>query len=87
MLRQFQDLLTDTCLPRIRFHDLRHTTATLLLGEGVHPKIVSEMLGHSSVGITLVLYSHASPTMHRQAATTLSSILLGAEAGEETTGS
>jgi integrase len=41
-----------------RFHDLRHTCATLLLTKGVHPKIVSEMLGHSSVSITLDIYSH-----------------------------
>lgn len=60
-------LLARARLPRIRLHDLRHTAATLMLGKGVHPKIVSEMLGHSTVGITLDLYSHVTPTMQRQA--------------------
>jgi integrase len=48
-------------VPPMRFHDLRHTAATLMLSRGVHPKIVSEMLGHSTVAITLDLYSHAPP--------------------------
>lgn len=50
-------------LPYIRFHDLRHTAATLMLLQGVHPKVVSEMLGHASVAITLTLYSHVLPDM------------------------
>jgi integrase len=65
--RAFPRLLGDAGLPRIRFHDLRHTAATLLLGQGIHPKIVSEMLGHTSIGITLDLYSHATPTIQREA--------------------
>jgi integrase len=52
----------------VRFHDARHTTATLLLGQGVHPKVVSDMLGHSTVAITLDVYSHVTPAMHREAA-------------------
>jgi integrase len=55
-------------LPRVRFHDLRHAHATLLLLQGVHPKIVSERLGHASVGITLDTYSHVLPSMQSQAA-------------------
>jgi integrase len=55
-------------LPRIRFHDLRHAHATHLLGAGVHPKIASERLGHSRVGITLDLYSHVMPGMQEEAA-------------------
>jgi len=55
-------------LPVIRFHDLRHTAATLMLRQGVHPKMASEMLGHSTIAITLDLYSHITPTMQRQAA-------------------
>jgi integrase len=47
-------------LPRIRFHDLRHTHASHMLASGVHPKIASERLGHSRVGITLDLYSHVT---------------------------
>jgi integrase len=53
--------------PHIRFHDLRHTAATLLLLAGVHPKVVSEMLGHASIAITLDLYSHVLPDMQREA--------------------
>lgn len=64
----FHPLLERAELPRIRFHDLRHTAATLLLRRGVNPKIVSEMLGHSSVSITLDIYSHVTPDMQQQAA-------------------
>lgn len=75
--RSFHRLLERAGLCRIRFHDLRHTAATLLLGQGVHPKIVSEMLGHSQVGITLDLYSHVTPTMQRQAVEALDAVLGG----------
>jgi integrase len=57
-----------TTLPRIRFHDLRHSHATHLLAGNVHPKIASERLGHSKVGITLDLYSHVLPGMQADAA-------------------
>jgi len=57
-----------TTLPRVRFHDLRHTHATQLLKNGVHPKIAQERLGHSSIGITLDLYSHVMPGMQEDAA-------------------
>ncbi|MFN8186366.1 MAG: site-specific integrase [Gaiellales bacterium] len=55
-------------LPRIRLHDLRHTHATLALQAGVHPKVVSERLGHADVGLTLNVYSHAIPALHETAA-------------------
>ena len=55
-------------LPKVRFHDLRHAHATLLLLQGVHPKIVSERLGHASIGITLDTYSHVLPSLQSQAA-------------------
>ena len=55
-------------LPRVRVHDLRHTAATLLLGQGVHPKVVQELLGHSSVTLTLDTYSHVLPGLHADAA-------------------
>ena len=58
-------------LPRVRFHDLRHSHATQLLASGVHPKIASERLGHASVGITLDLYSHVTETMQSEAAAKL----------------
>ncbi len=61
-------LLDGLGLPRIRFHDLRHTHATQLLAAGVHPKIASERLGHSTIGITLDLYSHVMPGMQADAA-------------------
>ena len=48
-------------LPDTRFHDLRHTCATLLLTKGVHPKVVSELLGHANISITLDTYSHVIP--------------------------
>src|SRR5439155_7418972 len=54
-------------LPHVRFHDLRHAHATLMLLQGVHPKVVSERLGHASVGITLDTYSHVLPTMQSEA--------------------
>ena len=59
----------------MQFHDLRHTAASLMLDQGVHPKIVSEMLGHSGVGITLDLYSHVTPSMQAQAADAVDSLL------------
>ncbi len=59
--------LKRTGLPHVRFHDLRHAHATLLLLKGVHPKVVSERLGHASVGITLDLYSHVLPSMQQDA--------------------
>jgi integrase len=55
-------------LPPVRFHDLRHGHATLMLLQGIHPKVVSERLGHSSIGITLDIYSHVLPTMQVEAA-------------------
>jgi integrase len=58
----------NTSLPRIRLHDLRHAHATHLLASGVHPKVASERLGHSKVGITLDLYSHVLPNMQTDAA-------------------
>lgn len=54
-------------VPEIRFHDLRHTQATLLLAANVHPKVVAERLGHSRVGITLDTYSPVLPHMQRLA--------------------
>jgi integrase len=76
--RDLRRVLTRSGLPRIRFHDLRHTAATILLGRGVHPKLVSEMLGHADVRITLDLYSHVTPTMHREAAAVFDKVLEGA---------
>lgn len=75
MRRSFLPLLKEAGLPRIRFHDLRHTAATLLMGQSVHAKVVAEMLGHSRISTTLDLYSHVTPTMQRQAAEALDRVL------------
>ena len=64
----FKPLLERASLPQVRFHDLRHTCATLLLSKNVNPKVVSEMLGHASIAITLDTYSHVLPTMQDSAA-------------------
>jgi integrase len=80
--KRFGPLLTKAGLPHVRFHDLRHTAATLLLASGEHPKVVSAMLGHSTIRTTLDLYSHVSDAMTRQAARTMDR-LLGWEAEPE----
>jgi integrase len=73
--RGFLQLLHRATLPRIRFHDLRHTCATLLLIARVNPKVVSEMLGHASVSITLDIYSHVIPDMQQDAAAIMAAVL------------
>ena len=75
MVRQFKHLLADAGVPPIRFHDLRHTAATLLLSARVNPKVVSEMLGHASIGITLDIYSHVLPDMQAHAAAEMDAAL------------
>jgi integrase len=66
--RSWKPLLKKADLPPdTRFHDLRHTCATLLLTKGVHPKIVQELLGHSTISITLDTYSHVLPNMQEKA--------------------
>jgi integrase len=73
--RSLAPLLKRAGLPHIRFHDLRHTCATLLLGKGVHPKFVQELLGHATIAITLDTYSHVLPSMGDQAATAMQEVL------------
>jgi len=73
--RSLKPLLRRAELRPIRFHDLRHTCATLLLGKDINPKIVSEMLGHASVRITLDIYSHLLPDMQEKAAKALEDVL------------
>jgi len=75
LVGRYRRLIASACVPVIRFHDLRRTSATLLLAEEVHPKVVSERLGHSDVGITLNRYSHVTPDMQRQAADMLDAAL------------
>lgn len=66
--RSFHPLLRQLGLPEIRFHDLRHSHATLLLQQGVNPKLVQERLGHSTINLTLDTYSHVLPNMQDQVA-------------------
>ena len=73
----FNRLVRDSELPRIRLHDLRHTHATLALQAGVHPKVVSERLGHAGIGITLDTYSHAIPAMEIDAAERVAALVAG----------
>lgn len=62
-------------LPRIRVHDLRHTTATVLLEAGVYPKLVQHLLGHSTVALTLNTYSHVTPGLSGEVARTMDRLL------------
>lgn len=71
--------VTASKLPRIRFHDLRHSHATIMLAANVHPKIVSERLGHSRVAITLDTYSHVIPGMQEEAAAAIDAAFGGAK--------
>jgi len=64
-------------VPRINFHSVRHTHATLALQAGVHPKVVSERLGHSTIAITLDTYSHAIPAMQEEAAEKIARLVFG----------
>lgn len=70
--RHFFPLLEAASLPRIRFHDLRHSAATLYLAADTHPKVVQEMLGHSSISLTLDTYSHTVANMQPQAVEAMS---------------
>ena len=71
----FHPILEKARLPKIRVHDLRHTCASLLLLQGENPRVVQELLGHSSVSITLQLYSHVLPSLKKQIAKTMDRIL------------
>lgn len=79
----FHSALERADLEKIRVHDLRHTVATLLLKAGEHPKVVQEILGHSSIAITLDLYSHVAPGMHDQAISRLDQALRDAQPDRE----
>jgi integrase len=72
---RFQRLVYRADVPRIRLHDLRHTHATHALQAGVHPKVISERLGHSTIAVTLDTYSHVLPSMQREAAEAVAALL------------
>lgn len=75
--REFERVIGQLDVPRVRLHDLRHTHATLALKAGVHPKVVSERLGHATVGVTLDLYSHVVPALARDAAEQIMRVAYG----------
>ncbi len=75
VLDPLKALLKKAGLPDIRFHDLRHSTATLLLSEGVHPKVVQELLGHNNISMTMDVYSHVLPGMQQDAISRLNTTL------------
>lgn len=75
LFRHFQEIIKQAELPRIRFHDIRHTAATLMFKEGIHPKVVQEILGHSSISLTLDTYSHVIPSMQEEVASKLNTLL------------
>jgi integrase len=73
--RDYRQILTVAGLPHIRIHDLRHTAATLLLIQGVHPRVVMELLGHSQIAVTMNIYSHVVPALRKEAANQMDAIL------------
>jgi len=75
LYREFKEALQQTKLPDIRFHDLRHTSATLLLQQGTHPKVVQERLGHADISLTLNTYSHVLPSIQEEAAEKLDKLI------------
>jgi integrase len=76
-MRDYYPLLARAGLPRIRFHDLRHSTASLLIRLGVPSKIVSDILGHSSIEVTNDTYTHIEPALQREAIRELERALRG----------
>lgn len=66
--REFKKLLGKAGLPSVRLHDLRHTAASLLVAQGVPPRVVMEILGHSQIARTMNTYSHVAPEVSREAA-------------------
>ena len=72
-----KDICGKAAISGIRFHDLRHTHATMLMKQGVNPKVVQERLGHSSISVTLDVYSHVVPGMQELAALAIDAALAG----------
>lgn len=83
VVARFKTLLKRGGLPAIRFHDLRHSAATILLSLGVHPKVVQELLGHNQISMTMDIYSHVLPGMQRDAMVKLSDALQEPPENEE----
>jgi integrase len=83
VVEEFKLLLKRAELPDIRFHDLRHSAATLLLSIGIHPKVVQELLGHTQINITMDVYSHVLPGMQKDAMSKLDEALKRQEGDEK----
>jgi integrase len=73
--REFRVLIVAAGLPVVRFHDMRHTAATLLLAQGVDPRTIMETLGHSQISLTMNTYSHVLPSLQEEAAAKMNAIL------------
>ncbi|HEV2121835.1 MAG TPA: site-specific integrase, partial [Chloroflexota bacterium] len=82
VVEKFKKHLHDAGLPDKRFHDLRHTCASLLLAQGVHPRVVMETLGHSGIQLTMNTYSHVMPAAQREEADRMDSLLTAPNAPE-----
>jgi integrase len=78
-LRELRRVLEANDLPKLRFHDLRHTAATLLLAQGVEPRLIMDSLGHAQVSTTLNLYAHVLPSMRKDVAGRMNDLLSGPE--------
>ena len=83
VLKAYKKCLKEAGLPNLRFHDLRHTAATLMLQEGINPKIVQERLGHADISLTLNTYSHVLPSMQKEAAEKMDELLTLVEVSDE----
>ena len=83
ILDQLKALLKKADLPDIRFHDLRHSSATLLLSAGIHPKVVQEILGHSQISMTMDIYSHVLPNMQHEAMKKLNDMIGGQQKDDD----
>lgn len=74
-IKNFASAVKKAGVPTIRLHDLRHTNATLAFAAGVHPKVISERLGHATVAMTLDIYSHAVPALSEEAANMIAALI------------
>jgi len=79
LTKRYKALLAGAGLPAIRFHDLRHSCASLLIAQGISPRVVMETLGHSQIGLTMNTYAHISPEVQQQAAAAMDALFPGAE--------